>query len=218
MNPEDIEGMQEQRRNMVARQIAARGITDPRLLEVMGTVPRHLFVPPAERSAAYADAPLSIGQGQTISQPYIVALMTDLLQLKGDERVLDVGTGSGYQAAVLGKMAAEVHTIEVIPVLAMDARDTLSGLGYANIYVHIGDGSLGWPEAAPFAGIVVAAAAPSVPEPLLSQLAEGGRLVLPVGSPGFQHLEVWTCKGRQYEREVNLAVAFVPLRGKLGWK
>ncbi len=218
MSTDQLEDMEVERRRMVERQIAARGVLEKRLLETMSTVPRHLFVPPAERSYAYADAPLSIGEGQTISQPYIVALMTEMLQLKGDERVLEVGTGSGYQAAVLAVMAAEVHTLEVIPALGHQAQMTLRNLGYANVHVHVGDGSAGWPEAAPYAGILVAAAAPAVPKPLLEQLQEGGRLVIPVGSSGYQQLEVWTCKGREYERQVSLSVAFVPLRGKHGWK
>jgi protein-L-isoaspartate(D-aspartate) O-methyltransferase len=206
------------RKRMVERQIAARGVWDPRLLAVLESVPRHRFVPPDGLTWAYSDAPLSIGHGQTISQPYIVALMTELLHLEGNERVLEIGTGSGYQAAVLGKLAAEVHSIEVIPELAMNAEKTLAGLGYTNIHVHIGDGSSGWPDAAPYAGILVAAAAPSVPQPLLSQLAEGGRLVIPVGSLGFQQLEVWTRTGQEFKRQVNLAVAFVPLRGEFGWE
>ena len=206
------------RKHMVEKQIIARGVQDPRLLAVLESVQRHCFVPPDGLTWAYSDAPLSIGYGQTISQPYIVALMTELLHLEGDERVLEVGTGSGYQAAVLGKLAAEVHSIEVIPDLAMDAKKTLADLGYTNIHVHIGDGSGGWPEAAPYAGILVAAAAPAAPQPLLSQLAEGGRLVIPVGSLGFQQLEVWTRTGQEFKRQVNLAVAFVPLRGEFGWK
>src|SRR5512140_1696095 len=171
---------------MVEEQIAARGIHDPRVLEAMRTVPRHELILPEASEWAYADAPVTIGHGQTISQPYIVALMTELLQLSGDECVLDVGTGSGYQAAVLSRLAPEVHTIEVIPELARSAEATFHRLGYNNIFVHIGDGSSGWEEAAPYGGIVVAAAAPSVPQPLLEQLAEKGHLVIPVGSAGFQ--------------------------------
>lgn len=210
--------MAAQRRKMLNEQIISRGIQDARVLEVMSAVPRHLFVPLAERSLAYSDMPLSIGENQTISQPYIVALMTELLGLKGNERVLEVGTGTGYQAAILGRLAAEVHTVEMLPTLAASAQDTLARMGTTNIHVHLSDGSLGWPEAAPYAGILVAAAAPAVPQPLLDQLDDGGRLVIPVGSPGFQKLEIWTCKGRQYERQVSLSVAFVPLRGKLGWQ
>jgi protein-L-isoaspartate(D-aspartate) O-methyltransferase len=183
----------------------------------MESVPRHLFVTADDLPWAYADGPLPISHGQTISQPYIVALMTELLQLESTVRVLEVGTGSGYQAAILGQMAAEVHTVEVIPELAAQAT-TLADLGYNNVHVHLGDGSLGWPQAAPYNGILVAAAAPSAPQPLLDQLAEGGRLVIPVGSRGFQHLEVWKRTGQEFERQDNLAVAFVPLRGEYGWK
>jgi protein-L-isoaspartate(D-aspartate) O-methyltransferase len=206
------------RKRMVEEQIAARGVLDPHLLAVMGSVPRHLFVPADDLAWAYADGPLPIGQGQTISQPYIVALMTELLQVEPTDRILEVGTGSGYQAAVLGQMALEVHTVEVIPELATQAARTLADLACNNVHVYAGDGSLGWPEAAPYDGILVAAAAPSAPQPLLDQLADGGRLVIPVGSRGFQQLEVWRRSGQEFKRQVNLAVAFVPLRGEYGWK
>jgi len=206
------------RKRMVDEQIAARGVLDQRLLVVMGSVPRHLFVPADDLAWAYSDGPLPIGHGQTISQPYIVALMTKLLQVESMARVLEVGTGSGYQAAVLGQLVEEVHTMELIPELAAQSTRTLAGLGYANIKVHTADGSLGWPEAAPYDGILVAAAAPSAPQPLFDQLADGGRLVIPVGSRGFQYLEVWERKGQEFKRQVNLAVAFVPLRGEHGWK
>lgn len=207
-----------ERKRMVAEQIARRGLSDPRLLAVMESVPRHRFVPPEELAYAYADGPLPIGYGQTISQPYIVALMTDLLQLTPSARVLEVGTGSGYQAAVLSGLAAEVHTVEVIPELARQAEKVLAELGCANVHVHLGDGSLGWPEAAPYDGILVAAAAPEVPPPLLEQLAEGGRLVIPVGGRGLQQLEVWERRGKKFSRDRDIAVAFVPLRGEHGWK
>ena len=206
------------RKRMVEEQIVRRGVHDPRLLSVMGDVPRHRFVLADDLAWAYADGPLPIGHGQTISQPYIVALMTDLLQLNGVERVLEVGTGSGYQAAVLGRMAAEVHTVEVIPELAAQATKILAELGFSNIQVHDGDGSQGWPAASPYNAILVAAAAPSVPQPLLDQLAEGGRLVIPVGDRGNQQLECWTRTGQKFERRVSLQVTFVPLRGEYGWK
>ena len=206
------------RKRMVEEQIVRRGVHDPRLLSVMGDVPRHRFVLADDLAWAYADGPLPIGHGQTISQPYIVALMTDLLQLNGVERVLEVGTGSGYQAAVLGRMAAEVHTVEVIPELAAQATKILAELGFSNIQIHDGDGSQGWPAASPYNAILVAAAAPSVPQPLLDQLAEGGRLVIPVGDRGNQQLECWTRTGQKFERRVSLQVAFVPLRGEYGWK
>ncbi len=202
---------------MVAEQIAQRGIRDPRLLAAMEAVPRHRFVPPDHLTWAHADGPLPIGFGQTISQPYIVAFMTAALHLTGPERVLEVGTGSGYQAAVLGKMAAEVHTVEFIPELAARAEAALKELSFANVQVHVGDGSLGWPECAPYDAILVAAAAPRVPQPLLEQLAEGGRLILPVGSHGFQQLEIWEVHSGKYEQEPGIPVAFVPLRGEYGW-
>lgn len=168
------------REQMVITQIARRGIEDERLLEAFRRVPRHLFVPPEYREWAYSDGPLPIGRGQTISQPYIVALMISLLHLRGDERVLEIGTGSGYQAALLACLAQEVHTIEYIPELAQEATARLKALGFENVHCHVGDGSLGWPEAAPYHGILVSAAAPQVPAPLLEQLAEDARLVIPV--------------------------------------
>ncbi len=202
---------------MVSRQIVSRGLRNPRLLAVMSSVPRHLFVSSQDVHCAYSDEPLPIGRGQTISQPYIVALMTDLLELEGSERLLEVGTGSGYQAAVLAGMASEIHTVELIPELAEQAGRKLSELGYENVFVHCGDGTLGWPPSAPYGGILVAAAAPCAPQPLLDQLAEGARLVLPVGSQGYQKLEIWRRKGAQFEHQDHLPVAFVPLRGKYGW-
>jgi protein-L-isoaspartate(D-aspartate) O-methyltransferase len=154
------------RRKMVEEQIVPRNIRDPQVLAAMGSVPRHCFVPPDDLAWAYSDGPLPIGHGQTISQPYIVALMTELLEIKPGDHLLEVGTGSGYQAAVLGTLAAQVHTIEVIPELAIGAQKTLVELGYTNVYVHTDDGSSGWPECAPYDGILVAAAAPSAPQPL----------------------------------------------------
>lgn len=208
----------EQARNqMVKSQIVRRGLRDERLLAAFESIPRHLFVPEEYRYAAYDDNPLPIGFSQTISQPYIVALMTDLLKLKGDECVLEIGTGSGYQAAILGMMANEVHTVELLPELATDADKLLKELGFDNVHVHIGDGSLGWPETAPYKGILVAAAAPQAPNTLLDQLVEGGRLILPVGGRGMQNLEVWEKEGYKFKNEVETAVAFVPLRGEEGW-
>ena len=202
---------------MVSEQIARRGLCDPRLLHAFEEVPRHVFVPAEYRAYAHDDGPLPIGYGQTISQPYIVALMTDLLNLTGGERVLEVGTGSGYQAAILAYLAAEVHTVEIIPELAERAEKALHDLGLANVHCHRADGSLGWPQAAPYAGVMATAAAPGVPPPLLDQLDEGGRLVLPVGGHGFQELEFWRRRGKDFEQQVITAVAFVPLRGKHGW-
>lgn len=206
------------REQMVITQIARRGIEDERLLEAFRRVPRHLFVPPEYREWAYSDGPLPIGRGQTISQPYIVALMISLLHLRGDERVLEIGTGSGYQAALLGCLAQEVHTIEYIPELAQEAMARLKALGFENVHCHVGDGSLGWPEAAPYHGILVSAAAPQVPAPLLEQLAEDARLVIPVGGQGYQELQVWHRRGPRFESQVVTGVAFVPLRGAYGWK
>lgn len=206
-----------ERKWMVEEQIKRRGVHDARLLAALESVPRHMFVPESYRNAAYDDGPLPIGFGQTISQPYIVALMTDLLRLKGNERVLEVGTGSGFQAAILGMMAAEVHTVEYLSELAASADKLLKGLGMDNVHVHFGDGSLGWPEFAPYRGILVAAAAPETPKALLEQLEDGGRLVVPVGPRGMQNLEVWEKHGKKYGKKVTTAVAFVPLRGKQGW-
>ncbi len=206
------------REQMVITQIARRGIEDERLLEAFRRVPRHLFVPPEYREWAYTDGPLPIGRGQTISQPYIVALMIFLLHLRGDERVLEIGTGSGYQAALLGYLAREVHTIEYIPELAQEATARLKELGFENVHCHVGDGSLGWPPAAPYHGILVAAAAPQVPAPLLEQLADDSRLVIPIGSQGYQELQVWHRRGPRFESQVVTGVAFVPLRGAYGWK
>jgi protein-L-isoaspartate(D-aspartate) O-methyltransferase len=171
------------RARMVVEQLARRGIHDSRVLTVMGTFLRHCFIPLDDLTWAYADGPLPIGFGQTISQPYIVALMTELLGPQPTDRVLEVGYGCGYQAAVLSALAREVHTVELLPELARQAEQTLAESGYTHVHVHAGDGSLGWPEAAPYNSILVAAAAPQVPQPLLDQLAEGRQLVLPRGSP-----------------------------------
>lgn len=206
------------RKRMVEEQIAARGIQDARVLAAMGSVQRHAFVSFDDLPWAYSDRPLPIGHGQTISQPYIVALMTDLLELEPKDCVLEIGSGSGYQAAVLGELAAEVHTVELIPELARQAGKTLVDLGYSNVYVHTGDGSIGWLEAAPYNKILVAAAAPKVPQTLLGQLDEDGLLVIPVGDRSVQQLEVWKRTGQEFSRQVSLQVCFVPLRGKFGWK
>lgn len=203
---------------MVETQIARRGVQDERVLAAMRSVPRHCFVQSEHHHLAYSDGPLPIGDGQTISQPYIVALMTELLELKGDEKVLEVGTGSGYQAAILAQLAREIHTIERHANLARKAAETLEGLGLKNVHIHVGDGSLGLPELAPFDGIVVTAAAPTAPKSLLRQLEQGGYLVIPVGGRGGQLLERWCHQGERYDQEQIIPVAFVPLIGELGWK
>lgn len=203
---------------MVEDHLRRRDIRDPRVLEAMSTVPRHCFVPEEHRHLAYVDGPLPIGCGQTISQPYIVALMTQMLALKGSENVLEVGTGSGYQAAILGRLARQVYTIERHASLARQAESTLHSLGYQNVHVVVGDGSEGLPEKAPFQAIIVTAAAPKVPQALLDQLDQGGRLVIPVGGPSYQFLERWHRQGDQFVSEELTPVAFVPLRGKWGWK
>jgi protein-L-isoaspartate(D-aspartate) O-methyltransferase len=205
------------RRNMVERQLRGRGITDERVLEAMVGIPRHLFVPPAEQMDAYADCPLPIGHGQTISQPYIVALMTELMKLSGNETVLEVGTGSGYQAAILAHLAHKVFSIERIPELAQTARQRLEELGIENVLVVESDGTIGLPEEAPFDGILVTAAGPTVPPPLLEQLAENGRLVIPVGSRTGQMLEVWRRINGENQKQAVAPVAFVPLVGEHGW-
>ena len=207
-----------QRWHMVDAQLLRRDIHEPRVLDAMRSVPRHRFVPPEHRQYAYTDGPLPIGQGQTISQPYIVALMTQLLGPDGDENVLEVGTGSGYQAAILGALASQVHTIERYGELAQKAKRVLTDLGVNNVQVHTGDGSQGLMEFAPYDDIMVTAAAPRVPQALLDQLADGGRLVIPVGSRGGQYLELWQRQGKDYNQELIIPVAFVPLVGKFGWK
>lgn len=207
-----------QREQMVRGQIEARGVRDERVLAAMRAVPRHLFVPAYQAGAAYHDTPLAIGQGQTISQPYIVALMTELLELADHERVLEIGTGSGYQAAILAQLAAEVITVERFPSLAQEARERLARLGYDNVRVEVGDGSLGWPEGAPYDAIIVTAASPEMPEPLLDQLADGGRLVVPVGPRWTQHLVRVRRQGGTFRRESLIGVAFVPLIGQHGWQ
>jgi len=213
----DSQSYTQERERMVREQIAARGVQDERVLAAMRRVPRHLFVLPEHRAQAYADGPLPIGAGQTISQPYIVGLMSELLGLSGEETVLEIGTGSGYQAAILGILARQVHTIERHALLADRARKLLADMDLNNVHTHTGDGSKGLPEYAPFEAILVTAAAPQVPKPLLEQLAEGGRLALPVGRMEGQTLELWFRQAERYERENVLPVAFVPLRGEFGW-
>lgn len=207
-----------ERIRMVDEQLAARDIRDERVQQAFRKVPRHQFVPAESRHLAYMDGPLPIGQSQTISQPYIVALMSQLLGLEGDEVVLEIGTGSGYQAAILACLAGEVHTIERHQALADSAASVLHTLGYDNVHVHVADGTLGWPDNTPYAGILVTAAAPSVPKPLLDQLEDGGRLVVPVGGRGTQFLECWQRKGSDFDCDQIAPVAFVPLIGEQGWE
>jgi protein-L-isoaspartate(D-aspartate) O-methyltransferase len=202
---------------MVERQLRRRGITDARVLAAMARVPRELFVPESVRSHAYEDGALPIGHGQTISQPFVVATICSLLALDGDERVLDVGTGSGYQAAVLAELASEVVTIERVPALAETAREALAGVGAANVEVRMGDGSLGSPEHAPFAGIAVAAAAPTVPCALYAQLGEGGRIVVPRGTRRGQDLVLVTRTPDGPVERRSIPCRFVPLLGDEGF-
>ncbi len=207
-----------QRQNMVERQLRARGIHDERVLEAFATIPREKFVPEEDVERAYADHPLPIGYGQTISQPYMTALMTQLLNLRETDRVLEIGTGSGFQTAVLCELAGEVYTIERVGTLAERAEMTLQYLGYRNFHGRVGDGTTGWREAGPFAGIMVTASAPTVPESLKGQLAEGGRLVIPVGPVEMQTLMVLTRQAGRTTEEAVCECVFVRLIGKEGWQ
>jgi protein-L-isoaspartate(D-aspartate) O-methyltransferase len=210
----DERSLERAREEMVATQIEARGVRDPLTLAAMRSVPRHEFVPLSSRQAAYEDHPVPIGHGQTISQPYIVAFMTEALSLRGGERVLEVGTGSGYQAAVLARIASQVFSIEIVAPLAAEASERLRRLGYDNVHVRAGDGYLGWPEEAPFDAIMVTAAAPRVPEPLERQLRDGGRLIAPVGDQ-WQELVLVTRRGASFDERRVLPVRFVPMTGKV---
>jgi len=208
-----------ERAEMVRVQLSQRGITDRRVLEAMGKVPRELFVPPARRREAYRDGALSIGHGQTISQPYMVALMTEWLHLSGTERVLEIGTGSGYQAAILAELAARVYTVERIDELSREAQELLCDrLGYSNIVFRVGDGTVGWPEQAPFDRVIVTAGAPRRPDVLLEQLGPGGEAVVPVGPQNWQTLMHYRRRpdGEVVERSICECV-FVRLIGEYGW-
>jgi protein-L-isoaspartate(D-aspartate) O-methyltransferase len=209
---------EKERSRMVDEQIAFRGVTDPRVLAVMGKVPRHEFMPEALRAQAYGDHAMPIGEGQTISQPYIVALMTELLELKGDERVLEIGTGSGYQAAVLAELCQKVFTIERVKTLADKARATLDRLGYKNVVMKVYDGTYGWKEMSPFDAIIVTAAAPDVPDTLVEQLKDGGRLVIPVGERYTQVLLKVIKSPSGMVTKTSIPCIFVPLIGAKGWK
>lgn len=200
----------EERKDMVEYQIRRRGIKDNKVLEAMGKVARHLFVPEEMKDLAYQDEPLPIGKGQTISQPYIVAFMTEALKLSGNEKVLEIGTGSGYQTAILAEIAREVYTVELIPELSRRAQSVLNELGYTNIHYLIGDGSRGWPEESPYEAILVSAAPATIPEPLVEQLKVGGRMIIPVGTD-FQELALVTRKKEGWDEDRLIGVRFVPL-------
>jgi protein-L-isoaspartate(D-aspartate) O-methyltransferase len=200
-----------QRQRMVEQQLKPRGIKDERLLAAMAMVPREAFVPADERGDAYEDGPLPIGFDQTISQPYIVAFMTEQLRLKPSDRLLEIGTGSGYQAAVLAELVADVYTIEIVEPLAKTAEATLQRLGYKNVHLKIGDGYQGWPEEAPFDAIIVTCAPDKVPEPLVDQLKDGGRMVIPVGERFAQQLYLLEKKNGQLKESATLPVRFVPM-------
>jgi protein-L-isoaspartate(D-aspartate) O-methyltransferase len=208
---------EKERQRMVERQIAARGVRDKLILEAMRSVPRHEFVSPSQWGEAYNDYPLPIGCGQTISQPYIVALMTELLQVLPEHHVLEIGTGSGYQATVLAGLAARVTTIERIAELAEHARGTLERLGITNVRVLLSDGTLGWPEDAPYDRIIVTAAAPSAPKALVDQMVDGGRMVIPVGSENLQDMVIIRKERGEVRTEQSIGCRFVRLIGKQGW-
>jgi protein-L-isoaspartate(D-aspartate) O-methyltransferase len=212
------DSLSHKRRLMVTEQLEERGIRDKRLLEVMNKVERHLFVPEEFKNEAYEDYPLPIGRGQTISQPYVVAAMTEALELKGDEKVLEIGTGSGYQAAILAELTREVCTIERDEVLFERAKKILKKLGYKNIKFRMGDGTLGWPEEAPFDRIIVTAAAPEIPPPFRDQLKEGGIMVIPVGERFGQILLKVKKRGDAFDIEELFECAFVPLLGAYGFR
>lgn len=210
--------MDKRQQEMVNIQLVARGISDQRVLDAFRKVPRHLFVPENMRDSAYDDCALPIGEGQTISQPYMVAIMTELLKLKGEEKVLEIGTGSGYQAAILAKLCKKVYTIERIETLSQRAEKILKELKYTNIEFIIGDGTQGYQEAEPYEGIIVTAGCPSIPNPLIDQLADGGRLVIPVGDIYPQVLTTVTKQGTEIFTEESIGCVFVPLVGKYGWQ
>jgi len=216
LQPELDDSLATARRTMIDRDLRGRGIKDPRVLSAMEAVPRHLFVPESLRQLAYEDRPLPIGEDQTISQPYVVAYMSELLELRGDEKVLEIGTGSGYQTAVLARLAAEVYSIEIIPSLSESAKSLIEQLGLRNVYLKVGDGFFGWEEKAPFDAILLTAAAPKVPEPLWRQLREGGRIIMPLGEPRQTQrlVRVRKVAGKEVVEELK-DVLFVPLTGSI---
>lgn len=204
------------RKKMVRTQIKARGVDDSKVLKAMLKVERHLFVPDKARKLAYEDYPLSIGEGQTISQPFIVALMTEVLNLKGSEKVLEIGTGSGYQAAVLGELCSSVYSIEIVEPLGLRAKNLLKDLGYSNVHVRIGDGYKGWPDRSPFDAIIVTCAPTHIPRPLIDQLAEGGRMVIPVGEAHDQNLILLHKEDGKVVQDRIVPVRFVPMTRENG--
>jgi len=202
---------------MVQDQLRARGIKDEKILQIMLKIPRHLFVEEGLAAMAYEDRPLSIGEGQTISQPYIVAYMVECLDLKPEDRVLEIGTGCGYVTTLLAELVGEVYSIERLPNLLFKARKTLKQLGYKNIHLKLGDGTQGWKQYAPFDAILVSAASPQIPQPYLEQLAEGGRLIIPVGDEGFQELKLVTRQKGEWTQKTLSGCRFVKLKGKYGF-
>jgi protein-L-isoaspartate(D-aspartate) O-methyltransferase len=217
-SPAPVADLAPRRERMVKEQLMSRGIRDERVLAAMGKVPREEFVPAEMRAASYSDQPLPIGHNQTISQPYIVAFMTEQLRPQPKDRVLEIGTGSGYQAAILGELVAEVFSIEIVEPLGKRARTTLQRLGYENVKVKVGDGYKGWPEHAPFDIVIVTCAPNHVPQPLIDQLKEGGRMIIPVGNAGEQELYLLEKEGGKLRRRAVLPVRFVPMTGEAGDK
>ncbi|MCD5401613.1 protein-L-isoaspartate(D-aspartate) O-methyltransferase [candidate division NPL-UPA2 bacterium] len=211
-------GFEEERERMVEIQLKGRGIKDKKVLEAMGKVPRHRFVEKNLQSTAYADHPLPIGEKQTISQPYMVALMTQCLELKGDEKVLEIGTGSGYQVAILAELAKKVYSVERLASLSRRARKILRELDYANMKFKVGDGTKGWEEHSPYEGIMVTASSPDIPQTLIDQLSEGGRMVIPLGGSFSQELVVIRKRKGKAEKKNICSCVFVPLIGEFGWK
>ena len=214
----EIKEWQHERERMVKEQIIARKVKDKRVIEAMKKVPRHVFVDKIYYHQAYNDYPLPVGHGQTISQPYMVAVMTELLELKGEEKVLEIGTGSGYQTAILSLLCSKVYTMERISELTQKARSRLDHLGFRNVGFMVGDGSIGWRDYAPYDGIMVTAGAPDIPNSLIEQLAENGRLVIPVGNEHYQVLNVVRKRKGSIYRKEHFECTFVPLLGKEGWK
>ena len=208
----------EMRGRMVDEQLIGRGIADKRVLDAFRKVPRHEFVPEKLRTGAYGDYPLPIGSGQTISQPYMVALMTECIGLKGDEKILEIGTGSGYQLAILTQLCREVYSVERFDILAQNSKEVLMRLGYSNFKIIVGDGTLGWEEFAPYDGIIVTAGAPGIPESLVAQVKDAGRIVIPIGSEFSQVLTIAEKRGKTVDARSVCGCMFVPLVGKEGWQ